>query len=321
MQTSAQGGEASGVAVRRMQSDDIPQTQRVFRLAFGTFFGAPDPEQFWEDHDFVSTRWRADPEAWLVAELQGAIVGSNFATNWGSFGFFGPLTVRPDLWEHKIAQKLLDPTMELFANRGMRETGLFTFAHSPKHISLYQKFGYWPRFLTALLSKNVTDSGVACIRYSACDAARQGEILHACRALTGAIFDGLDVSLEIRSVAAQQLGDTLLLWDRDALEGFAVCHAGAGTEAGANHCYIKFAAVRPGPGGEATLNRLLGACEAFAAARGLQRLMGGMNLARERAYRQMRQSGFRAEGMGVAMQKPNAPGFNREDVFVVDDWR
>jgi hypothetical protein len=26
-------------------------------------------------------------------------------------------------------------------------------------------------------------------------------------------------------------------------------------------------------------------------------------------------------GQGVAMQRPNAEGFNRPDVYVIDDWR
>ena len=43
--------------------------------------------------------------------------------------------------------------MECLAGWGIRHAGLFTFAHSPKHVHLYQKFGFWPRFLTAIMSK------------------------------------------------------------------------------------------------------------------------------------------------------------------------
>ena len=31
--------------------------------------------------------------------------------------------------------------------------------------------------------------------------------------------------------------------------------------------------------------------------------------------------GFRATLQGVAMQLANAPGYNRADCFVIDDWR
>jgi GNAT superfamily N-acetyltransferase len=91
----------------------------------------------------------------LGADLHGELVGSNFAANWGSVGFFGPLTVRPDLWDRGIASRLLESTMELFDGWNTKHAGLFTFAHSPKHIGLYQKFGFWPQFLTAIMSRSV----------------------------------------------------------------------------------------------------------------------------------------------------------------------
>ena len=42
----------------------------------------------------------------------------------------------------------------------VRHEGLFTFAHSPEHIALYQHFGFWPRFLTAIMSKPVSQARV-----------------------------------------------------------------------------------------------------------------------------------------------------------------
>ncbi|WP_269321030.1 hypothetical protein [Fischerella sp. PCC 9605] len=36
---------------------------------------------------------------------------------------------------------------------------------------------------------------------------------------------------------------------------------------------------------------------------------------------QARDRGFRAEIIGVAMHRPNEAGYNRPDVFVLDDWR
>src|SRR5262245_16366626 len=87
------------VTVRPLREDDLSTADHVMRLAFGTFLGLPDPESFMGDADYISTRWRADPSAAFAAEVEGALVGSNFATNWGSVGFFGPLTVHPDNWD------------------------------------------------------------------------------------------------------------------------------------------------------------------------------------------------------------------------------
>jgi len=318
MATPAQGNSMK-VSVRAMEEADLNEARRIFRLAFGTFLGVPEPDTFWADREYVFTRWRTDPSAALVAEASGKLAGSNFVTNWGSFG--GPLTIRPEFWDQRIAQRLLGPTMDLFGKWGVRDAGLFTFAHSPKHIGLYQKFGFWPRFLTAIMSKSAMGGEAQFLKYSALSEAGQNQALSACRKLTDSIYEGLDVTSEIRAVKDQGLGDTLLQWGDDSLDAFAVCHCGEATEAGRDTCYIKFAAVRPGPAADNAFARVLDGCEALAVERGLRRMEAGVNLNRGQAYRQMLGRGFRTDKQGVAMHRPDSPAYNRTDVFIVDDWR
>src|SRR5207244_2560479 len=168
-------------------------------------------------------------------------------TNWCTVGFFGPLTVDPACWDRGVAQRLLEPTIELFGAWGTREVGLFTFAASAKHVGLYQKFGFWPRFLTAVMSRPV-EPVAAPARYSAMSGIAERErpaAMASVRELTNAIYEGLDVSREIEAVLAQGLGDTVLLDDGAGLRGAAVCHIGPGTEAGSGTCYVKFGGARP----------------------------------------------------------------------------
>ncbi len=189
--------------VRPLKEEDLSTADLIFRLAFGTFLGLSEPTRFAGDSDYVRTRWRADPAASFAVEAEGKVVGSNFVTTWGSVGFFGPLSVRPDLWNQGLAQRLLEPTMELFAQRQVRHAGLFTFPHSPKHIALYQKFGFWPRFLTAIMARSVRQEIPLPreARYS--EIAQQGSCLEACRELTHTAYEGLDLEREIRAVATQ----------------------------------------------------------------------------------------------------------------------
>jgi hypothetical protein len=86
-------------------------------------------------------------------------------------------------------------------------------------------------------------------------------------------------------------------------------------------CYIKFGAARPGADAAHNFSGLLDACEELASSQQLARVIAGVNTARHEAYRQMLARGFRAELLGVAMQKPNEPGYNRPGVYVIDDWR
>ena len=170
--------DPAGVRVRPLAAEDLDEADRICRVAFGTFLGVSEPEKTFGDADMVRTRWRAEPGAALAADAGGRLAGSNFAANWGSVGFFGPLTVAPEYWDRAIAQRLLDATMDLFAAWGTRHAGLFTFAQSAKHVGLYQKYGFWPRFLTAIMSSPVRPgSGPASVRLSSVgDADRAGVV-------------------------------------------------------------------------------------------------------------------------------------------------
>ena len=312
------------IIVRLLQETDLDAADRIVRLAFGSFIGLPDPETFMGDAGYVRSRWRTDPAAAFAAEVDGALAGSNFATTWGSVGFFGPLTIRPDLWDRGVGKRLMEPVVALLAERNVRQAGLFTFAQSQKHVGLYQKFGFWPRFLTAILSKPVRKQSTGAIQWSVfsnADDAAQWTYLNACRALTNEIYEALDPTREVRAVFEQKLGETILVWNDSKLVAFAICHFGPGTEAGSGTCYIKFGASRPGARAEETFDQLLVACEAMAAQTSLSRIVGGVNTARHEAYRKMLASGFRPDLHGIAMQRPNEPGYNRPGVYLIDDWR
>ena len=311
------------IEVRNLLEPELSEATLVLQRAFGTFLGAPDPERFMTDRNYVRSRWLADPSAALAAIVDGELVGSNLATRWGSVGFLGPLTVAPENWGQNVGSRLLESTMELFLNWNTEHIGLFTFPQSPKHITLYQKFGFWPRYLTAVMSKAVStpQPDIAYQRYSKVAHVDRSAVLETCRSLTDSIYSGLDLRQEIRATTAQSLGDTLLVRDGSRIIGFAVCHCGRGTEAGAGNCYVKFGAIQPGPGVENHFVRLLAACISFAHTVGLTRVEAGVSLAREEAYREMRATGFRTQIQGVCMHRPHEPGYHRPGIFVIDDWR
>src|SRR6185437_6589041 len=100
--------------IRPLVASDLDAADRICRVAFGTFLGLPNPASFMGDADYVRTRWLADPTAAFAALVDGEIVGSNFAIEWGSVGFFGPLSVRPDLWSRGIGQRLVAPVLDRF---------------------------------------------------------------------------------------------------------------------------------------------------------------------------------------------------------------
>jgi hypothetical protein len=310
--------------VRPLVDIDLPEARRIVRHAFGTFMGVPDLDNFWTDRDYVYARCGAEHiEAFAAEDEDGVLLGSNFAVRWGSFGFFGPLSIRPDRWEGGCAQPLVAAVCDAFDRWGVSHAGLFTFPHSPKHIHLYGKFGFYPRFLTAIMAKPaVAGSLPDDARHSVLTADERNVAEDACYALTDSLYDGLDLRGEIRTIAARGLGDTLLLWDGPSrIGGFAVCHWGPASEAGADTLYVKFAAVRSGPDAEARFATLLERAGALAASAGVGTVLAAVNLAREEAYSQLKALGFRTAFQGVALHRGNEPGFSRPGLYVIDDWR
>jgi GNAT superfamily N-acetyltransferase len=315
------------VRIRPLLEGDLAEADRIMRLAFGTFLGLPEPGSFMGDADYVRTRWAADPAAALAAEVDGRLVGTNFVTRWGSVGFFGPLTVEPARWDRGVARALVAATMPIFERWGVTHAGLFTFPGSPKHLGLYQSYGFLPRFLTPVMVRSGPSAGPAgkspggrwgTVR----DAADIGVVMAACARITDATYPCLDVTREIEAVATQKLGDTVLVvGDDGGVEAFAVCHTGAGSEAGSGACFVKFGAALPGPGAADRFTRLLTAVEAFAREEGAPAVVAGVNTARRGAYRTLLDRGYKAEMIGVTMHRPDESAYHDADAWVIDDWR
>jgi len=312
------------VKIGALRESELGEAVGIVRLAFGTFLGLPDPMQFMGDRDLLTPRWRAPNTTVLAARIDGRLVGSNVITRWGSFGFFGPLTVLPEFWDHGVAQRLLEGTVKVLDRWKLRRSGLFTFAQSAKHVGLYNKFGFWPGYLTALMyhapAADARASNGVPVLLSTLKKSQREEAIRACARLTNRVEKGLDLSDEIRAVLAQGVGDVVMIDSRLKLDGFAVCMTGPGSEGGAKTCYVKFGMVRGGEAADVRFDRLLDAIDRFALSRGAA-VEAGVNLARRDAYAQMRAYGYKATTQGVAMHRPYGDGFNRADVYAMDDWR
>jgi len=314
--------ENAEIRIRSLNESELPEANRILRMAFGAFLEAEEPTALFPGRDLVSCRWRVDPESAIAAAHEEKLIGTNFVSNWGSFGLFGPITVLPEYWGRKVAQVLLERTMSVFDDWDISHRGLLTFPESPKHIHLYEKFGFKAGHLIPVLSKEVTpQSEVSYTRLSALSEQDRPTAIDECRDLTGEIHDGLDLKKELGAVLEQGLGDICLVYEGSILMAFAICHCGANTEAGDNTCYVKFGAVRPSDKESEHFTSLLRACEAIAGEQRLGHLTVGVNMGRWKAYSQLTGSGFRTRFTGVAMETHPERSYNRAGVYIIDDWR
>jgi hypothetical protein len=74
--------------IRTLTENDLAPADQLFRLAFGTFFGLPDPLAFRGDALLVSTRFRIEP-----AGIYGAFAdeASAWPLPWVPLALWGPL--------------------------------------------------------------------------------------------------------------------------------------------------------------------------------------------------------------------------------------
>jgi predicted N-acetyltransferase YhbS len=305
--------------IRPMQQSDLDAADRVHRIAFGTRFRLPDPTKFRGDAEVVRLRWATDAATSYVAEADGTVVGGACAMDWGSVLIVGPVFVHPDQAGRGIARLLVQRMLEAADTGGARLAGLFTFPESATHLRLYEGFGFASQALTPIMTKAPGPGAPSDYAlFSELSPAARARALHDCRGISNAVFSGLDLSREIQAVAALAIGDTILLGGNE-IRGFALCHCGPGSEGGSGTLFVKFAAVRPYA--ELDFVHLLDCCDGLAKATGAERIAAGTNAARSGAYRIMRERGFRAGLIGVAMHRPDGPGYNRPEVFAIDDWR
>ncbi|MDH3779541.1 MAG: GNAT family N-acetyltransferase [Nitrosopumilus sp.] len=317
----------SDIIIRHMREADLQEAERVIRLAFGTFMGHDNPEDYRSDARYANPRYSADSSASFVAESNGKIVGSNFGLHWGSVGIFGPLTVHPEYWNKEIGSKLMEPVMKCFQEWKVTHSGAMTFANSPKHINLYRKFGYHPRFLIPVMSKKVEsrpiilNSKLTWAKYSECKE-NQDKYLDGCNQVSNTVYPGLDLELEIKAVDKMNFGETVILFDKNKeITGFAICHCGKDTEAGNDKCYVKFGAVKANFDAQSNFVNLLNACEELTIEKEISSLTGGVNAGRYNAYQSMLNQNFCIDFLGVSLHQPNNDAYNIADRYVIDDWR
>jgi hypothetical protein len=125
MASSRVTAEPSGTSalVAPLQRTDLPEADRIFRVAFGTFLRLPNPSEFAGDADFVRTRWAADQSAAFGAYLGKDLVGSNFATRWGRVAFFGPRLLLYQVWRGEIRSSF-GSVVRCLRNSGLGQTAI-----------------------------------------------------------------------------------------------------------------------------------------------------------------------------------------------------
>jgi hypothetical protein len=81
----------------------------------------------------------------VVAELDGAVVGSNFLDERSPVAGLGPITVDPKVQNRRIGRSLMQAALDRATERGFPGVRLLQAAYHTRSLALYTTLGFLPR--------------------------------------------------------------------------------------------------------------------------------------------------------------------------------
>jgi N-acetylglutamate synthase-like GNAT family acetyltransferase len=329
-------GRSPLIKIRRVRKGDLSKVRDVMEQAFGDFFErqvGTRPRQVFGGAQYVHHRWLMEPWGCFVAEEgDGKIVGAAVAVMWGTIGLVGPMAVLTNYQNQDIGQQLLTACQEFFDENKATLQGVCTYPYSPKHLILYQKFGYRPKGLVVITGKplarreivhatRTAKPGLAIRRYSTLEEAQKKQAMQKIRRMTNSFWRGMDLGKEVEIVDGLTLGDTLLLEKGREVIGFAVCHLPPNSEAPHGCAYVKFLAIDPRQRKPEHLHALLGAVEEMAGTAQLQRVVAPAYTYYWTAYQTLLERGYHVDFTMVRMKRGKQEDYENPSDLVLDDWR
>ncbi len=329
-------GRSPLIKIRRVRKGDLSKVRDVIEQAFGDFFErqvGTRPRLVFGGAQYVHHRWLMEPWGCFVAEEgDGKIVGAAVAVMWGTVGLVGPIAVLTSYQNQDIGQQLLGACQEFFDENKATLQGVCTYAYNPKHLILYQKFGYKPKGLVVVTAKHLDrreivhvpkppKPGLSVRRYSSLEEAKKKPVMQRIRRITNAIWRGMDLGKEVEIVDGLALGDTLLLDKGRETIGFAVCHLPPNSEAPHGAAYVKFLAIDKRHKRPEHLHALLAAVEDMAAAAQLQQVVAPVYTYYWTAYQTLIERGYHLDFTMVRMKRGKQEDYEDASDLVLDDWR
>ncbi len=212
----------------RVRVEDVGELNQVFSDAF--------TERYRRD-GMVGVRvpylnpaiWRyaiedAADGAMLWRDDRGRLVAFNIVHRSGAEGWMGPLAVRTESQGSGTGKEIVNRGIEWLKAQGATVIGLETMPRTMDNIGFYSRLGFIPGRLTVTVTLDAAYADVPAKLLSRLSPPARDDTLGACRALLQRLLPGYDYTREMNLTHELALGDTVLLYDRDEVIGFALAH-------------------------------------------------------------------------------------------------
>src|SRR3569833_961598 len=212
----------------RARLDDIADLNKVFSDSF--------TERYRRDGmvgvrvPFLNpTIWRyaiedAAEGAFLWRDERGHVVAINMVHRSGVEGWMGPLAVRTEQLGGGTGKEIVTRGVEWLKLQGSTVIGLETMPRTMDNIGFYSRRGFIPGRLTITTTVEAAFDETPARLLSRLSPASRADAIAESRALLDQLAPGYDYTREIELTAELSLGDTVLVYERDRMLGYALAH-------------------------------------------------------------------------------------------------
>jgi GNAT superfamily N-acetyltransferase len=162
--------------------------------------------------------------AMLWRDDRGRIVAFNMVHRSGAEGWMGPLAVRTEHQGVGTGKEIVLRGVDWLKSQGATVIGLETMPRTMDNIGFYSRLGFSPGRLTITTTLDAALSDTPARLLGRLSGRTRDDALAECRALVQRLLPGYDYTREISLTHDLALGDTVLLYERDAIVGFALAH-------------------------------------------------------------------------------------------------
>lgn len=162
--------------------------------------------------------------AMLWRDERGRLVAFNMVHRSGAEGWMGPLAVRTEVQGAGTGKEIVTRGVDWLKSQGTRVIGLETMPRTMDNIGFYSRLGFIPGRLTLTVTLDAAYSDPPARLLGRLSPQARDDAIAECGVLVARLLPGYDYAREIRLTAELGLGDTVLLYERDTLIGFALAH-------------------------------------------------------------------------------------------------
>ncbi len=255
--------------------------------------------------------------AMLWRDARGEIGAFNMVHHSGAEGWMGPLAVRTEYQGNGAGKEIVERGVAWLRERRARIIGLETMPRTMDNIGFYSALGFVPGRLTVTLTLDAATGDRAPDLFGRFNARDRDNTIEETRALVSAIAPGYDFTREIELTDSLSLGDTVLLFDRDRLRGFAVCHTAPLVEGRVRE---ELRVLKLALADEAALDPMVRMLRDFAKRSGTRRVAFRIQGEYSRAYKRLMALGARVRWTDLRMTLDGFPEITPLDGILLSNW-